>query len=511
MANPKFKKTREPINQMGRTIRNIATIGDSVVELSQYFGLSFGQPSNIFMGNITSVPRGSLSCPDGNGTLVLTYAGVQPFLSWAAPGDTLGPAIAVDDGIFTLPSNNPDWALTIPVTSRWLSKVPRTDILASNPAQRYWRRPIAAFPYVADAFTFGRFNWLPPLGIGSNTSKDIGKRYHQAISSGADLIIDRSGGNDVVSGNMSIADSVAFREANWKQAVSEGITVIVMLLSARTSAVVSPAKNAIIVAANAAYRAAAKKMFGVYCVDCYTPTVDSVTGYAKAGMLSDGVHWLSGASYEAGVRVASILNIISPDDRVIRNVGAGAYYDAVNNPGGNLLQPNQGAFAGTGGTPGVGATVGTGIAAGINVSATAPCVVTCNKVAATDGGPEWQEYVISGASADGQYVKTFFGSAVLPAAGSRVGMSVEVEVEGEGCNGVYMDAPITAPLSYLWDAHQMDGIAQGIRSGSKFLLSHEPIIWPVGVTNITNRIFIQSKAGTTFKVRLRNADLRIVG
>lgn len=497
--------------------KKIAVIGDSVVELTEYLGLSFGQPTNIMSGNVISVPRGSLTCPDGNGSLRWTAAAKT--LEWAAPGETYGTPVVVKDGIFKLPSSVPDHYLRISVTQTNLSPTDKVDIIASNPAQRHWRYQTASFQAVADVFTKGRFIWMDNYGIGSNTSAHVLNRKEQPVEDGADIIILRIGGNDVVGAGstMSVAQSVSNVATLMDYYLNQGKQVLVVLMTARDSgAAYTTAKRQALFSANAGYLTEARKRKGVYVVDMYTPSVDASTGYAKTGYLTDGIHWTSSNGYEAGMIIARILNTLCPDDNFQQNIGVGSYYDPVNYPQGNLLPSNQGAFAGTGGTLQAGITAGTGLGAGLNASKGGPAgmAAIANKVPATDGGPDWQEFVISGADTDGNFIKVFFGNPTLPNPGDLVTMKFDFEVNGAGCYGLFMDCIFTTTgFSIIWDANQMSSITQGIRPGvgsGTGTISMKPIVWPSGVTAITPRIFIQSKAGASFSVKLRNADLRKV-
>lgn len=498
------------------TAKKIAVIGDSVVELTEFLGLSFGQPTNIMQNNVISVPRGSLTCPDGTGTLKWTAA--NKTLEWAAPGETFGTPIVVKDGIYKIPSSIPDHYLRISVTQNYLSATDKTDNLTSNAAQRYWRYPTASFQAVADTFTQGRFTWLDNYGIGSNTSANVLNRKEQPIEDGADIIILRVGGNDVVGAGstMTVAQCVSNVAALMDYYVGQGKPVLVVLMTSRDSgAAYTVAKRQALLSANAGYINEARKRRGVYVVDMYTPSVDANTGYSKVGYLSDGIHWSSPNGYEAGILIARILNTLCPDDRIQQNIGLGSYYDAVNYPQGNLLPSNQGAFAGVGGTlVGAGVTAGTGLGAGLNLSKGGPAGMTivANKVASTDAGPDWQELVIAGADTDGNYAKLFFGNPVLPNPGDLVSIKFDFEVSGPGCQGLFLDCNfVTTGLPIIWDSNHMSSITQGVRPGVGTgigTLSLKPMIWPSGVTSCTPRIFVQSKAGASFSVKLRNADFR---
>ena len=360
---------------ISRPIRNILRFGDSVIDLSEYFGLSFnnfaGGTCKFMPGGISSVFRASVNTPDGASTLV--YNAARQTLFWVAPGDTAGPEVAIKDGVFWIPSGNPAYVLRVPITKRWLAKSDQVDTITSTPGERYMRKPEGGTQFAVEAMTGGRFKFLPSLGIGANTVDDGAARLDQVLSliqgGGVDLVVYRFLGNSIVSGQVSPAVAVAAASATVRQIIATGTPVIVYLLSPRSAGALATAgaavkptpitgaqKNSIICTGNALLEAELRSTAGVYFVDIYSECTDTRTGYAKTGSTSDGIHWLNGVSYPAARVEARILNGLSPDDRCRRNVSPSAYYDPIYNPGGNRLVNNQGAFDSVGGTPGSGVT-----------------------------------------------------------------------------------------------------------------------------------------------------------
>ena len=391
---------------ISRPIRNILRFGDSVIDLSEYFGLSFnvfaGGSCRFMPGGVSSVFRASVNTPDGVSTL--GYSAARQTLWWGAPGDTVGPEVPIKDGVFWLPSANPTYVLRVPVTKRWLSATDQVDNITSTPGERYMRKPEGGTQYAVEAMTGGRFNFLPNLGIGGNTVEDGAARLDQVLAliqgGGVDLVEYRFLGNSIVSGQVAPAVAVAAAAATIRQIIATGTPVIVYLLSPRSAGALATAgaavkptpitgaqKNSIICTGNALLEAELRSTAGVYFVDIYSECTDSRTGYAKTGATSDGIHWLNGVSYPAARAVARILNGLSPDDRRRRNVSPSSYYDATYNPGGNRLVNNQGAFDSVGGAMGAGVSAvplwvaGAAVAAAtyaINLKAAAATVTIAN-------------------------------------------------------------------------------------------------------------------------------------
>lgn len=505
-----------------RPVRLIGVIGDSVTNLCEAFGMQFGSPAASIPGVcVSDVPYASLATASGTG--VLTYNASAKTLTWQAPTDQTGLPVKIEDGVFTLYSANTAFTLKVTVTGRLLTNTNSSASIVSG--TRMWKRDAGSYIHVADSLTRGRFTFLPNFGIGGNRSTDLSLRYNQVLDAGSDLVIDQSGTNDIVAAGMTVAASVAARAANWDKALARGIPVIVMLISPRWGLTASgvatgdtarytAALQAKIVAANAAYIEAAKSRRGVYIADCYAKSVivTDAKGTLKNGYAADGLHPSPSLAFEMGVPIARILNTLYPDDFVTVNVGAGALYDAVNNPNGNLMNTNQGAFAGTGGVPQTGVTVGTGLALGWTATRSigTGMTITANKVVATDNGPEWQEFVIAGAVADGEQLYLTSGSISGSkfASGDPLDCQFEYEIVGAGCSGVIGDILFAGGNIGVWESTYLSNVLQGIRQNG--VLKWERVTLPSTVTSAQPRLYIRSLAGASFTIRIRNMDFRKV-
>lgn len=551
---------------MNRPIKKILPVGDSITALTSAIGLDFGQTVNVTGVGGTGVHiYGSMSCPTGTGTL--TYTKSTNSLTWAAPGDTAGPPLVAVDGIFVLESSTAGAALTVPITSRLLPASDKTDSLASG--IRYNRRLPGGWVGIIDALTNGRFTFLPNLGIGGNGDPDFALRIGQAINSDADIFLTQFGTNNIAALSMTPAAATTAALANWDTLLATGRPVIVVLIPPRndTTAVV----NAKLQSANKGLVEAAKTRPGLYIADCWSKMVDpsSATGAAKTGMLTgDLVHPASGGGYEIAEPVARILNVISPDDRSSQNIGKGTLYDAVNNPGGNLINSNQGAFDSSGapGAPGTGAII-TAAWAATTAQAALTCVIAngnlyytpaggttgstapshqvgdavdgtvtwrflnsgasvgfgtnwtmgrstgsslttfASKYADPNGGPEWQQFTCLGATVDYEKIRIFCNAITNAnvAAGSTLDYWFDYEVSGQGCSGITAEILLTGGNLPTWDAYHLQDLPQGLRSGGRFKFNRLDS-FPSGVTGIQPRITFGSKIGVVFSLRLRSVD-----
>lgn len=121
-----------------------------------------------------------------------------------------------------------------------------------------------------------------------------------------------------------------------------------------------------------------------------------------------------------------------------------------------------------------------------------------------------QEIFVSGATIDGNNVRVFLQPATLPPVGQLAQFMVDVEVGGPGCYGIYIECIFTTTgYTVIWDNRSLMNVPQGLDAG-RYLLSLQELAWPPGVTAATFRIFVQSKAGASFPVRLRSADFHDV-
>lgn len=507
-----------------RPMRTIARIGDSRSQLADQFGTYFNTPTNINNNGAVPSVRASLACPSGTGTI--RYFAATKTMSWQWGGDaTPGPEVAVKDGIFTLTTATSNANIEIRVIARILPTIDKQDTITAS-ATKSWRRLVGSGLYATDALTRSRFIFKN-YGISGSSSIDVSNHYQDVINSGADVIIDETGTNDIIALTMAPATSAAIRASNWDKALAMGIPVLAHLIAPRGGVGTITSESALtatqafnISTANKLYIENAKKRPGVYIIDSVSKTVKVGTTIMqiKDFYTTDGVHDSGGLAYEVAECEANILNILCPDDSLTMNVGAGSYYNATSNITGNLMPVGQAWFSGTGGVANTGVTVGTGLAAGFTISRSigSSASAVANKATATDGGADWQEFVVSGATqavAQGVKNETFLMYSGYPSngnfsAGDLVTGSVEYEISGAGCTGIQFEVLLTVTPGIQWQAFQLGEVVQGIRKNGVIAL--EPITWQPNISGVLPRILFSSKEGATFTIRFRNLDLRKV-
>lgn len=337
----------------------------------------------------------------------------------------------------------------------------------------------------------------------------------------------------------------------------------------------------IIVRANIGLAAAAKSVNrnGILLADNFSKLVDPATGRVRNYSSVDGVHNAGDGAIEYAMPIITMLDVLSPDVQSHVVTGTGSYYNASTNPGGNLLSAGQGDLAGTGGTLGTGAAltpawatatsytaltghvinggnlyqamnsgtsgatapthisgivsdgtvnwlfladgVTSGFAAGYTVqrSVGSALQILCHKVAAKDGGPDWQEFISFGATRDvttttPEEYRVYPG---FPTIGNfTVGDTIDTSVvpvypygREASTYGIYMDQiytgqTITHDNQALWSCYR------GIRYTKPFTLALEPIEWLSSITAVLPRVIVQAKNGAVSYVRLRQFDMHKV-
>lgn len=582
-----------------RRIRTLQGIGDSIATYQEIRGLQFGAATNInTSGLAVQGYAASLKTAAGNGTL--RYVASTHTIYWTAPGDTEGAGVNIaTDGLYDLPSGTATLTYRIGVTARLLPVANQTDTIASG--TRYWRISSGSVMGIVHAFTNRRFTLLPHLGIGGQYSSDINNRYSQALTTSADgVIIEISGGtNDICADSQTAATVVTRRTTKWPVAAAQGIPVIALGITPRFGAVkagggaggdtaYSAAKQAYIMAANRGMYAITQTSGyeSIYYCDVCTNLIDptAANGYIRDYATEDGLHPSGDMAYEMAVPIVRQLDNLSPDTRSATNVGAGSYYDATYNPGGNLIGSNLGAFASTAGTvngTGAGATatyatstsyaqdafaiygsnlyrnvgatgtsgtvtppvhtsgvvvdggvswqfVSSGVTAGLGTGWTTARLtgsavqVRAHKLAATDGGPDWQEFIIYGATANEASataeVITFYPTAISGGALSKfatddlIDTSIQVQIPDgvNACYGFYFENIYAGGLTVTHDNLCLKNCYRGIRRTEPFTLGLLPIPYAVSTSNIQPKFYISSKMGAVFRVRVRNFDMHKV-
>mgnify|MGYP001761183641 FL=1 len=550
--------------------------GASFNELCDQFGLDFATPINI-----TGVAPCRASMQTATGSALLEFRAADKNIRVTLPGETVGSWTPIADGIFQIPSGNTSNYMRVSITSRLLPATDKQDTLASG--TRYWRRPNGSWKYQLSAALFEQIQWLPTFGIGGNQSTDVAKRMGPIVNSGANIMLMNVLGNDYITGNITVPDSVITTMSNGDQVLAKGVPVILQLLPPRYgkdaaggnltfTGEYTAARQGNMTTGNRAMRNAAYSRPGMYVADP-SKAIDALSaqGAIFNGYTSDGKHPAGGLAHCIMLSNLAPLRQMFGAYAFSPTVGAGDYYNATLNPGGNLLVSNQGAFAGSAGTKNAGIT-NTATWASATIVAARSFVIsggnlyftdiggTTGSIApahqqgsASDGGviwtfidsgavpglgdnftgtiegagvtatvhsitepngTRWQEVVIYGGPADGNGLRfspqAINGSTITPVT-DRVTSEIDwrISTNPKDCYGLYLDCVLTGGLAVIWDNNSMQSIQQGMMiDGGRTSL--EPMVWPTGVTNVQPRFHMQVKANGMTRVRTNNFTFRKV-
>lgn len=551
-----------------------ADFGASFNELCDQFGLDFATPINI---TGTAPCRASMLTATGNALLEFRIS--DKSMRVTLPGETVGAWVAVGDGIFQLPSGSTSNYLRVSILNRLLPTSDKSDTIASG--TRYWRRPNGSWKYQISAALFEQIQWLPTFGIGGSQSTDIANRMGPIVNSGANVMLMNLSGNDYVTGNMTVTQSTAVTMSNGDQVLAKGIPIIFQLLPPRYgkdaaggnlpfTGEYTAARQGNMTTGNRTMRNAAYSRPGMFIAD---PSIAidplSAQGAIFNGYTSDGKHPAGGLAHVIMLSNLAPLRSMFSSYAFSPTVGAGDYYDATLNPGGNLLASNQGAFAGTAGTKNSGitntaawatATVKTprsfvissgnlyvtdaggttgvtapthvqgtvsdgsvlwtfldsGVVAGLgdNFSSTIEgtgVTATMHSVTERDG-TRWQEVIVYGGPADGNGLRispaAISGSTITPVVDKvTFEMDWKIPTNPKDCYGLFSDCVLTGGLTVIWDNASMQSIQQGMQIDAG-RTSLEPMVWPAGVTNVQPRFHIQVKANGVLRIRMNKCTLR---
>lgn len=349
------------VGKMSGPVLRACEFGASFNELNDRFGLGFSSPVNI-TGAVTVY--GNLLFPSGS--CLIEYQASTQSIRCTPQGESTGPYVKVSDGIFNIPSGSSENSLRMSIIARLLPNVDRQDTLTSG--TRVWSRPNGSWKYQLSFATNEQVQWTPTMGIGGSQSTDIAGRMAQVAAVDADLFFMCASGNDSVTGNLSVSQSISTTLANADLVLGTGRAVILQTIPARYGKSASGAdlaftgewtaqRQANLVSGNRGYVDGAYARVGMYVAD-WSAATNSVDSHSAAlnGYTADGKHCAGGLAHVAAEANLVCLDAILNGYKFSSNIGGGDYYDATLNPGGNLLQTGQGAFVGTGGTKNTGIT-----------------------------------------------------------------------------------------------------------------------------------------------------------
>jgi len=438
--------------------------------------------------------------------------------------------------------------------------------------------------------SYERLKWMHTLGVGGSQSTDIATFLPtalQATKNGKvpDIYFMCCSGNDFITGSMTVTQSVTQTLANLDTVLATGRPCVLQLLPPRWgkdaaggnlafTTEYTVARQGAWAAGNRQWRDGAMQRHGVHVTDFSGAVDPTANGGANSpgaifnGWTADGKHMAGGLAHYWALANYEVIDVRFRGYRFIPAVGPGDYYDATNNPKGNLLSSNQGAFAGTGGTKNAGITntaawtttevvgarvyrinsgnlyfsagggtcgatapthlegtvsdgtvfwtfISTGVVAGFADGYTATIEgssVTATMHAVTEqDGTRWQEVIVISANAsDGNALRMSPTSVTV---GSKIAVDdlitfgVDVKLfNSTDCYGLFTDCLLTGGLTMIWDNQCMSSLQQGMYM-TEGRLEQEPLAFPTGVTAIQPRIHIQVKANGVFRARFKNAGL----
>lgn len=519
--------TNVPAIRRLQRVVTVSIVADSIDALGTLEGVRFVDP--VAIPGIVNMGA-SFNCPTtGPCTWDLLIVDGRKMLAWASPGDTIGPRIDVTaGGTFTFTSGN--GTVTTFAGVKPMGMPAANTIGTSAFTTVACTKNIGAWRHMLYDMLYGSFKFGPTRSISGQTLNDAiipGGLLDQAIADAPDAIVLGLGINDILLTAATSTSLLALHLAAWQKITAAGIVCIVNMpapLWGKDAAGVAYAGAPY--AYNAAQEAtrvdfirrasdAAKNYPGVYLEDANFGMTDtnSTQGAAKNGYTRDSIHFSGSGAQERAMGMSQILTSLFPLAVASVNVCSSAYYSATSQPGGNLLPASQGAFLGTGGTAGAGVTAGTGIGTGITVARSSGTGISAvmNKVTATDGGPDWQEYVLSGSLATTEQIRTLFGASTIGNfnVDDTVVMEMECEVVGAGVYGVWGQYFVTGAPTAVVIYQQHHNVIGGIRYG-RFMITSLPFKWQAGISATSSQFYIQTLPGATCTVRLRRGNFRKV-
>jgi hypothetical protein len=482
-------------------------VGDSI----NYMGVRYGAlvPTGLIFSNGVNLFLASLYTNTA-GTGTIEWSLPLQSLRYTAPSDTAGPWVPMTRSQrFRIASANGLW-----IEGSFFRDVMAT-LASTSTSVTYTGSPSNA------SLTRGVPEWLEFLSYGrlyqTNICAPGASIRHlsdlmMGLPANPGLVVVQIGTNDVIG-----ARTVAQIEADFLAAAPSLVSVGAIVCSIPAYAWSTAAQRNAWNAFNTSVVPAICERYGITFVNVWGATVDPTSTTApKANRLqADNVHPAGpGAEFAA----LQLQPFVSPLSATMVTQSPMLAYDATNNPNGNLAgnvgySGTGGAVAGTNVSAG-GGGVPDGYTAGLFSGTVTGCVV--QKVAATDGGNDWLEYAITGASAGATFrLEHSLGvGSTVPVAGQPMEATVEwAYVAGSGGALRGIDARLqpvttTAPIGYSMlalDSMQLPDV------GVAGVTPPPAVPWtvPTGATAVRWQAFITMGSGNA-TVRLRNPSMRIV-
>jgi lysophospholipase L1-like esterase len=250
--------------------------------------------------------------------------------------------------------------------------------------------------------------------VGQNTDVIL-SHVGDAIATGAGVLVEEGGINDINANNVAVATIQANKLAIWQAAINAGMRVVATTIPPRGS--YTGAQKANLYAVNAWIRKQAGLMRGVTVCDWAPALVDPATGNAATGTLrADGIHPTPLGAMRMGARLAAVLGTIVPPLDVLGSGG-----DPTN------ILTNGGMTGNT-----------AGLATGWTFTNLAQGAVTAtaSKVARTDDVPgEWQQVNVASGNATGfQLYQVVAPGASTWAVGNTISGLLEFQRDNDWTN-----------------------------------------------------------------------------
>lgn len=325
----------------------ITIIGDSQVKNSTLVGISVtatGAPGITDIANLL-FERG---WPTGNATFEVDYNKRRGRV--AANGETFGPWVKIaGGGVFRLYSSGGKH-MTVFCRARSYSASGVVTVTANVIGDAWWTYGTGNFAGLLDALTGHRIEIAQPLlGVPGDSHLDVDLRLQQAIDQGSHVIWSVLGTNSIVAAGLTPAQTLALEFKNYQRATAAGCiwisTAILPRFGPEGDNGYTLSLQQDITNYNNMLYAMARQYPNWYVVDADGAADFANNWRALANMTTDGLHVKAGMSIISVRQAVSILEKVWPTFRASPKLASSAQvYDAVKNPGGNLLTNGLGSL-----------------------------------------------------------------------------------------------------------------------------------------------------------------------
>lgn len=495
--------TETPVSGAGKvsSLPAVLHAGDSIAGYgvsAQTIAMSTSQfpfSNSAFSIDVASWGNGTAS----NGTL--TFDKSARALTWAAPGESAGPAIGVSKaGVYVIPSSTATKTLTVICRPRLYSgSTEGAFTVTFNAGTELSRRNgkcAASWIHAKCGAAFDQFF----LSNGGSTIADITESLSWQVQPGQYALIHMHQGTNDLSADRTLAQMQADTLAQIDLLKILTPIIVMDTISPRSTSMTA-GRRAILHGYNAWLFSL--RVPGLRISNTFTPLADpdSATADPLATLLEDGLHpAIRGAEATSEPGYLDISELLA-----IRGTQLGSsqadIYDATSNPQGNQLT-GGGTFTGTGGNvagAGMGGSLGDNWI--ISRESGADITAVCSKVARSDGLPgNAQRIVLANPGATSQIVLLQQLNAARPTAASgqtwRARGSL-TPVALAGCEYISVSISPDSPGSGRMESQWGSGGSSSVMSGAKRKLTCEPFphVVPAGATKLQLVLRVRLAAG----------------